>query len=331
MKVFVTGATGFIGQPLARDFLDRGWDVVALVRNPESAEARTIQSFGARLVQGDITDRESMRAAMDNMDVVVHNAAWYEMGITKKAWAKMHAINVEGTDNTLGLAVELKIPKIIYTSSVVALGSTGKTVADESFQPRTFPLSYYMRTKREAHDIALDLQQLNAPLVIACPSNVIGVGDHSPWGYFARMYVRGFMPPIGWMPNTIYSCVHVDDVAEAMALIVEKGQSGQTYLLAGEAKTMREIIGIWNKTPGGLKSKLWLPRSLAMLAGAMSEPVQRIMGLPVFLSCETVAMSCVDYHFSGAKAQRELGVKFRCAEQLWGETLDAERKRAKKR
>lgn len=96
MKVFLTGGTGFLGQPLTRTLIQRGWEVTALVRRPDSAEAKTIQVIGAQLVLGDITDCESMREAMRGADVVIHCAGWYEFGITRQAQDTMRAVNVQG-------------------------------------------------------------------------------------------------------------------------------------------------------------------------------------------------------------------------------------------
>lgn len=331
MKVFLTGGTGFIGQATARALLRRGWQVIALVRDPASRAAKALQAAGARPVKGDVTRPESMAAGMPGADIVIHNAGRYEYGLTQSQKAEMRAANVEGTENTLGLAAELGIPRIVYTSTALAFGVVDETsVIDESFTRRTAPLTYYEQTKSEAHEIAVRFQQQGAPLVIVCPSQVVGPGDTSPWGYFARLYVRGWMPPAGWAPDAFHTHTHVDDIAEAIALAAEKGRPGQTYILAGEARRMREILAIWSRTPGGLKPRFWLPRPLALLNGAMAEPLLRLLGQPAFFSRESVRASHANYRYSTAKAGQELGARFRGMEQLWQETLAAERARAKK-
>ena len=179
MKIFLTGGTGFIGKPLTQRLLDRGWEVIALVRSPESNDAKEIQAMGAHLIQGDVTKKESMRADMEGANVVIHNAGWYEFGICKQDHEKMFRINVEGTRNTLNLAIELGIPNIIYTSSILAYGRTGDIVADESYVRQFPPLTFYEETKMLAHEIAIDLQKQGAPIAITCPAGVIGPGDHS--------------------------------------------------------------------------------------------------------------------------------------------------------
>ncbi len=325
MKIFLTGATGFIGRALTKALLKRGWLVTAFVRKPESQEARALAAQGVTLAPGDVTDRESMRAPMMGAEAVFHNAGWYEFGLTGAARQQMYAVNVQGTQNALGLAMELRVPKILYTSSTTAFGDTGGNVVDESFQRNAPVITHYEQTKTDAHAIAHGYQQQGAPLVIVCPAQVIGEGDHSPYGWFARLYVRGLLPPSAWAPDGAFSFVHVDDLAEAMALAVEKGRVGETYFLPGGLLTMREMLEVWKRTPGGLKPFIWLPRPLARLSGALTEPLLRVIGLPAFFSRESVSGSYVSFRYSGEKAERELGAQFRTAEQAWLDTLAAER------
>lgn len=330
MKVFLTGGTGFIGQPLTQALLKRGWQVTALVRNPQSAEAKAIAALGAQLVPGDVTHRDSMRAPMTGVDVVFHNAGWYELGVSGGAKARMRAINVQGTENVLSLAIELGVPKILYTSSTTAIGDTGGQLVDEAYKRHGPYLSFYEQTKAGAHASALQHQQRGAPLIILCPAQVVGPGDHSTFGWFARLYVRGLMPPAAWAPESVFTMGHVEDVAEAMALAAERGQTGQTYFVSGGNLTMREMIEIWKHTPGGLKPFIWMPRWLAWLNGALAEPVLRLLGLPAFLSREVIAASYARYRFSSAKAEKELGATFRSAEQAWLDTLAGERAKLKR-
>lgn len=326
MKVFVTGGTGFIGQPLVRMLVQRGWDVAALVRKPESTEARAIQSLGAQLVPGDIIHRESMREAMAGADAVIHNAAWYEFGITRQAQSRMRTINVQGTENTLGLAIELGIPKIVYTSTILAFGSTGDTLADETFQRRFPPLSCYEQTKMEAHEMAVALQKNGAPIVIACPAGVIGPGDHSGVGYLVRMYVRGFLPPVLLAKNGQRAHVYVEDAAEGIVRCLEYGKAGETYILSNGVMQHRDMIRLWQQTPGGSKVTLfWMPYPLAMLFSQIAEAVERLFGLPVVFCREFALTAFASWQFSAAKAERELGMHFRSLEQAWMDTLEGER------
>ncbi|MBI4316505.1 MAG: NAD-dependent epimerase/dehydratase family protein [Chloroflexi bacterium] len=319
MKAFLTGGTGFIGKPLTRALLRRGWQVTLLTRSGQS----TIE--GVRVVKGDITDRESLRAGMAGAEIVIHNAGWYELGIRPSAVAQMRAVHVQGADNVLGLAAELNVPRIVYTSSTTAFGDTGGLTADETFVRVAQPISVYEQTKTEAHAIAVGYQKRGAPLIIACPAQAIGPGDHSAFGWFARLYARRLLPPVIWAPEAVFTFGFVDDVAEGIALTAEKGRAGELYFLAGESISNRELVQLWKKAVGGIPPFIWLPKPVALAQGALLEPILRLLGVPAFISREVVAGSFVSFRYSSEKAKRELGWKPRGVEAAWTETLRAER------
>jgi nucleoside-diphosphate-sugar epimerase len=324
MRIFLTGGTGFIGQALTKRLLARGWQVVALVRKPESPQASTLAKMGAQCATGDVTDRESMRAPMKGADIVLHNAGHYEFGVDKAGSQRMQAVNVTGTENVLGLAQELGIPRTVYVSTVLAFGDTGPEMRDETFTRQAPCRSAYERTKTDAHRVALRFQQSGLPLIIACPNAVIGPNDHSVWGYFVRMYINRVMPPMAWAADTIFGCVEVDDLAEGIALAAEKGRLGETYALSGEFRSFRDHMALWTTRPGAFRAAFWLPASAAALAFAPLEPLQRSFGLPAFISRETVAAGATNMYLSAEKAKRELGWTHRSAEAAWNATIDGE-------
>lgn len=323
MKVFLTGGTGFIGQPLTKSLIGRGLRVVALVRNPNSPQALTLSEMGAQCVPGDITSRESMRESMSGADIVIHNAGWYEMGVKSDGKNLMHDINVKGTENVLNLALELGIPRAVYVSSVIAFGETGTQIRDETFERQMPYRSYYEQTKAEAHIIAQRYQQQGLPLITVCPNGVVGPNDHSPFGYFLRLYLNKLLTPFAWTPNRIASLVHVNDLAEGITLAAEKCQPGETYIFAGEPISQRELLALWATKPGAFKVRLWLPAGLARILFAPLEPLQRMIGLPAFISRETVS-STVSFNYSSEKAKRELGWTHQSAREMWLDIIDRE-------
>lgn len=330
MKVFLTGGTGFIGRPLARALLGRGWEVVALARRPEGPQAAALAAMGARVVPGDILDAEAMRAPMRGADLLIHNAAWYEVGVDRAARTRMREINVTGTDIVLGLAEDLSVPRGVYVSSVVALGETGADPVDESYRRMHPCRSFYEQTKTDGHELALDRQRRGLPLAIACPGMVIGPNDHAVWGYFLRMYLHRMLPPIGWAGDVVIAMVHVDDVAEGIALTAEKGRMGETYLLAGNPLRVRDVFDFWARRPGGILPRLWLPKSLVAPMLAPLEPVQRLLGVSAFMSRETVA-AATNLNYDSGKARRELGWTTRSAADMWMSTIDGEIELMKRR
>ncbi|HTP02905.1 MAG TPA: SDR family NAD(P)-dependent oxidoreductase [Anaerolineales bacterium] len=324
MKVFLTGGTGFIGQALTRCMLQRGWSVVALARRADSPRALQLRRMGAELTAGDVTNRESMRAEMQGADVVVHTAGMYEFGVDKAGAHRMREVNVAGTENVLRLAHELHIRRTVHVSSVKAFGGSGAEPRDETYVRQMPCRTIYEQSKVEAHEIARRYQQLGSPVIIVCPNQVIGANDHSVFGYLLRAYVNGVMPPAAWGPDSTISYVDVDDAAVGIALAVEKGRDGETYLLCGEPQTLKQTLTYWNTKPGGLRARAWLPAWLAAALVAPLEPLQRKLGLPAVLSRESVRAGSTSWNYSSAKARFELGWGYRCAEDLWTAAFEAE-------
>ena len=331
MKVFLTGGTGFIGQPLTRQLIEQGWQVTVLVRSPEAPAARALTRLGAICLPGDITQRESMRPGMSGADLVIHNAGQYELGLAGAAVQGMQAINVLGTDNTLGLALELGIPRCLYISTVQYYGESGPSPRDESYQRSAPCRTTYERTKTEAHQLAIQYQARGLPLIIACPNGVIGPNDYSSWGYYLRMYINRLLPPISPCPDSVFSLVQVDDLARGLCLAAQKGRTGETYLFCGEPKSLREHIACWHEKPGAFKVRFWLPAWMAKLMFWPLEPFQRAAGLPAFMSREMVAASATNYNYSSQKAMVELGWSYQDARSMWHSTITGELELLKKR
>jgi dihydroflavonol-4-reductase len=280
--------------------------------------------MGATLATGDITERESMRAAMSGAEVVVHCAGQYEYGLDSAGKRRMRAVNVDGAENVLGLALELEIPRTVHVSTIAALGETGPQPRDETFTREVPCATTYEQSKTDAHGIACQYQQRGLPLIIVCPHQVIGPNDHTPFGYFLRLYVNRVMPPLAWSPNSLFCCVGVNDLAEGIALAAEKGRAGETYFLCGERQTFREILTSWSKKPGAFRARVWLPAGLAAALFAPLEPLQRMLGLPAFLSRETVRAAATNWNYCSDKAERELGWTRASAEAMWSAAIDGE-------
>ncbi len=331
MRVLISGGTGFIGRPLVRGALRRGWEVAILTRRPDAPAARELASQGARLVVGDITDRAALSAALEvtRPEIFFHNAGWYELGIPARARRRMWAVNVEGTENALSLAAEAAVGRVVYTSSTTALGDTGGIVADETFERRAPPLSYYEKTKAEAHAIARRHQRAGEPVVIICPAQAVAPGDHSAFGRLARLFVRGLLPPLTWAPDGAFTFAHVEDVGAGALLAGEKGRPGETYFIAGSVITNRDLMRIWGAATGRKPPFIWLPRGVAMAQGIVAAPLVRAIAGSAFISPEVVRTSYVSFRYSSEKAIRELGASFRPAEVTWTETLQEEQRRAR--
>jgi dihydroflavonol-4-reductase len=317
MHIFLTGATGFIGQALVRALRGRGWPVDALVRDPAAAPARWLAQQGCRLVPGDVLRPEGLSAAMAGADVVIHNAGVYEIGVGAAERERMHAVNVQGTDHVLAAAHAAGVPRTVYVSTVWALGGTGAEPADETHRHDGHFRTAYERSKVQAHEVALVWRARGLPLVIAMPNAVIGANDHSLFGYLLRLYLLHALPPLAWGRHSVYTAVDVEALAEGLCLAAENAPVGEDYLFCGPPQTIGAMFGHWRRHDGGAYPRLWLPRWLMHLSLAPVEPLLRALGLPAFLSRDAVEMSRAHLNYSAAKARRELGWTHADAATVW--------------
>jgi dihydroflavonol-4-reductase len=318
MKAFVTGGTGFIGKRLVQHLVDRGYDVVCLTRHPEQAAA--LRELDATLVQGDITDRESMRPSIAGSDVVFHCAGWYEVGLSPNAHERMARINVDGTANVLGLAIELGVPRIIYTSTVTVLGDTHCVVVNETHQRDSPFNSAYDRTKYQAHQVAERYVAEGGPVIIVMPAAVYGPGDHSIVGIFLRLLLRRMLP-IMPAADTGFSLVYVDDAAQGHLLAAEKGRVGQSYILGGDVMTVGDAFRAVARLAGVPAPLLLLDSSLVAPATPIANWLERYVSLPALLSSEAMRSMGSTWWVTSGKAERELGYTHRPLEEGMAETV----------
>jgi nucleoside-diphosphate-sugar epimerase len=322
MRYFVTGATGFIGGRLARRLVGAGHEVVTIARTPSKAD--DLAALGVEVHQGDITDKETMRAPMSGADGVFHVAAWYKVGLRDTSAAQ--SINVDGTRNVLELMREQGIPKGVYTSTLAINSNTHGQVVDESYRYTGTHLSEYDRTKWEAHyQVAVPMMREGLPLVIVMPGLVYGEGDTSSVRQTLIQYLTGRLP---MMPlKTAFVWAHVDDVVQGHILAMEKGKPGETYIIAGPVHTLVEALQMAEQITGVPVPKLKASPAMMRLTSRIMSLVERVVPVPETLASETLRVSAgVTYIGSNAKAQRELGYNPRPLEEGLRETLEAEMK-----
>jgi nucleoside-diphosphate-sugar epimerase len=302
MKYFVTGATGFVGGRVAQQLRGAGHKVTVLVRDP--LKATHLLAAGLQLAQGDVTDKESMRAAMTGCDGVFHVAGWYKIGVRDKTPGV--AVNIQGTRNVLELMKELHIPKGVYTSTLAVNSDTHGRLVDETYRFDGDHLSEYDRTKAAAHDIAMEFIQAGLPLVIVQPGMIYGPGDLGP---SHDLFVQFLTRKLPMAPQQTALCwAHVDDVAHGHLLAMEKGQAGRNYFLAGPMHTIMDVLRLAEQITGVPAPKLsappWMLKTMSKMTGLM----ERVVPLPEMYSSEYLRVSAgVTYIGDNAKARSELG------------------------
>ena len=318
MKYFVTGGTGFIGSHLVRRLVDQGHEVVAIARNPESA---LMLPEAVDIVQGDVTDKASMRDPMSGCDRVFHVAGWYQVGVDDPTTA--YRVNVEGTRNVLELMVEHDVEKGVYTSTVAVFSDTGGDVVDESYRHEGPHLSIYDRTKWQAHyEVAEPMIEAGLPLVIVQPGAVYGPGDRGPTWLFWKPYLQGNLPVVP--KRSGYCWGHVEDTVEGHLLAMEHGTVGESYILAGDAHLLVDVFELAEEITG-IDAPRSIPRGVFRGLSRVVSPLERIRSFPPEYSAETLRiLGGVTYWGDNTKAVRTLGLDHRPFRDGLGETLEAE-------
>ncbi len=321
MKVFVTGGTGFIGGEVVRQLRARGEDVACLVRSPE--KATKLRQLGCELVNGSLSDAAALREGMAGCDAVVHAAAMYEVGIPAKQHPAMYEANVHGTALAMRAALEAKVPKVIYVSTVGAFGNTHGEIVDESYEhPGKEFTSYYEETKLEAHRIVQRMiVEDSLPAVIVQPGGVYGPGDTSQVADLLEEFFAGrlFLLPF---PELGICLTHVADIAGGILLALDKGRIGETYVLSGPATTMREAVETIAAVSGRKAPKRNLPTPVMKALTPIGPLVGRLMGQPPNLRELISSADGVTFWASHEKATGELGYAPRGMAEGMRQTLE---------
>jgi nucleoside-diphosphate-sugar epimerase len=323
MKVFVTGGTGFIGGEVVRQLRARGDDVVCLARSPEKGAKAA--ALGCELVSGDLGDEAALRAGMEGCDAVIHAAAMYEVGIPKKQRPAMWEANVAGTERVMKVALEAKVPRVVYVSTVGIFGNTQKQVVDESYKnPETGFTSYYEETKLEAHKIVdRMIADQGLPAIVVQPGGVYGPDDTSQVADLLEEFFAGKLPLLPF-PELGICMTHVEDIAGGILLALDKGELGETYVISGPVTTMREAIELVAKVSGRKPPRGTLPTGLMKALVPIGPLVGKLMGQPPNLRELISSADKVTFWASYDKAARELGYAPRGMEEGLRQTLEAD-------
>ena len=323
MKVFVTGGTGFIGGEVVRRLRERGDDVVCLVRSP--GKAAKLSGLGCELVAGDLGDERAIRQGMESCDAAIHAAAMYEVGIPAKQRPAMWEANVVGTERVMKVALEAKVPRIVYVSTVGIFGNTRKKVVDETYRnPETDFTSYYEETKLAAHKLVeAMIEEQGLPAIIVQPGGVYGPGDTSQVADLLKEFFAGKLPLMPF-PELGICLSHVEDIADGILLALDKGTVGKAYVISGPVTTMREAIEMVAKLSGRKAPKRDLPTGLMKALVPIGPLVGKVMGQPPNLRELISSADNVTFWAGYEKAERELGYSPRGMEEGLRQTLEAD-------
>lgn len=300
----VTGATGFVGSAVARALLDRGYPIRLLVR--ANSDRTNIAGLPAEVTIGDLRDAASLPAAVAGCQNVVHVAADYRLWVPDPD--AMNRANVDGSRALFLAAQAAGVERMVYCSSVAALGLTyDGTPADET-TPNSLDkvIGTYKRSKYLAEQAVLALARDGVPVVIVNPSAPVGPRDikPTPTGKMIADTAAGRMPAF---TDTGLNVVHVDDVAIGHVLALEQGRTGECYILGGEDMTTQTLLGLVAEAAGRKPPRIKLPIASLYPLAACSELLARVAGIEPIVTRDVLAMARKKMFFSSDKARRELG------------------------
>jgi dihydroflavonol-4-reductase len=301
----LTGATGFVGSAVARVLAARGHTLRLLVR--PTSDRRNLAGIDAELALGDLTDAASLARSAAGCRYVVHVAADYRFWVPD-ADAMLRA-NVEGTLAVMRAAQAAGVERIVYCSSIAALGRTDDGSPADEATPiiEADFVGTYKRSKFLAERAVKDLvRHEGLPAVIVNPAAPVGPRDikPTPTGKMIRDAAAGRVPAF---IDTGLNIVHVDDVAEGHALALERGRIGEDYILGGENLLLKDLLAMVADVVGRKPPTIEFPEAVVWPAALFMEGLARLTGIPPMMTRDHLKMARKKMFFSSAKAMAELG------------------------
>lgn len=305
MNVFLTGATGFVGSHVARAFAAQGASLRVLVR--PTSRLDNLEGIAAETVTGDLRSPASFRSALDGCNALVHVAADYRLWVRDPQ--QMYAANVDGTRELLAMARELRVPRVVYTSSVATMGFRADgTIVDEA-TPVSLDhmIGHYKRSKFLAEREAILAAEAGQHVMVLNPTTPIGANDikPTPTGQIVVDFLNRKFPAY---VDTGLNLVDVGEVARMHVAALELGRPGERYILGGENLSLKQILDKMSAITGLPSPTVKVPHALAMVFAFFDETINgRLRNKEPRATMEAVRMGRKKMFASSAKAERELG------------------------
>jgi dihydroflavonol-4-reductase len=320
MKIFITGATGFIGSHLVPRLIQEGHEVRCLVRRPHRAAG--LGQSGAELVIGDVNDSQALRAGMRGCDWLFHLANLYSMWETKKAC--FSEVNIAGTGCVLDAALECGVKKVVYVSTVAVYGKPQDNPFREDSSPGPKLFSEYARTKAVGNQIAWEYYRSRGlPLVVLYPGIVLGAGDSKASGQYILDILRRRVPStIFHQSQSVY--VYVEDVVDALLHAAALPNTiGHKYLVGGYTLSGWEFAHLISRVSGAPLPLLHFPDGMVIAAAYLLTALSALTRRPPWwgLSIDAAWTLKNGFQFNGVQAERELMIQYTPLEQAVAEAV----------
>ncbi len=304
-KVFVTGATGFIGACLSRELLSFGCRVRVLTR--PGSDRRNLAGLDVEFCEGDLLDSESLARGISGCDTLFHVAADYRLWTRDPS--SMYAVNVGGTRAVLEAALQNGVSRVVYTSSVGTLGNPGDGTPGTEETPVSFSdmVGHYKKSKFLAEREAERFIQRGLPVVIVNPSTPVGPHDikPTPTGKIIVDFLNRKMPAY---LDTGLNLIDVEDCARGHILAALHGRVGEKYILGNVNLTLRDIFSLLEEISGLPAPRLKLPYTPILVAAYINEGISRLTGREPLIPLAGVQMAGKHMFFDSSKAVQELGL-----------------------
>ena len=307
MKIFLTGATGFVGHHVAKALAAEGADLRLLTR--KSSNLANLEGINGETVVGDLSDPASLKSSLAGVDAVVHVAADYRLWILDPA--AMYRANVDGTRELLRLAREAGVKRFVYTSSVATMHfrTDGIVINEDTPVSIKDMVGHYKRSKFLAEQQAIKAAQSGQQVIILNPTSPIGSNDRkpTPTGQIFLDFLNGKFP--AYM-DTGLNLVDVSEIARAHVLALTKGTPGRRYILGGENLTLKQILDKMSAITGIPSPTVKIPFAIAATYAFFEEWITgRMRGKEPRATLEEVRMGRKKMYASSARAQTELGFR----------------------
>ena len=307
MKIFLTGATGFVGHHVALALADQGAELRLLVR--KTSNLANLEGIPGGTHVGDLAQPESLRPALAGCDAVVHVAADYRLWI--KDPPAMYRANVDGTRDLLRLAREARVPRFVYTSSVATMHfrTDGLVINEDTPVSLRDMVGHYKRSKFLAERQAIDAAQAGQEVIILNPTTPVGPNDAKPTPT-GRIIVDFLNGRFAAYMDTGLNLVDVAEVARTHVDALTRGKPGRRYILGGENLTLKQILDKMAEIAGLPSPTVRIPFAVAATYALFEEWITgRILGREPRATLEEVRMGRKKMYASSARAQQELGFR----------------------
>jgi dihydroflavonol-4-reductase len=307
MKVFLTGATGFVGHHVAKALAAEGAELRLLVR--KTSNLKNLERVSGDTHVGDLADPESLRPALLGCDAVMHVAADYRLWIPDPQ--AMYKANVDGTRELLRMAREAGVKRIVYTSSVATMHfrTDGIVINEDTPVSLRDMVGHYKRSKFLAEQEALRAAESGQQVVILNPTTPIGPNDAKPTPT-GRIFVDFLDRKFPAYVDTGLNLVDVSEVARTHVAALTVGQPGRRYILGGENLTLKQILDKMSAITGIPSPTVKIPFAVAATYAFFEEWITgRMRGKEPRATLEEVRMGRKKMFASSARAQQELGFR----------------------